>query len=86
MSLCIDAIAMMIMNESACDTLLYDISKSIPLIREIPFAQWRAINFHASEQSPYSILGEKSERRNFAPSRSYFIGMGDERRLTFLFL
>ena len=84
--LCIYAISMFIMNESAFNTGLYDWSKSIPLILELPFVQWHATNFYASEQSPSLILGEMSEGRNFVPSGRDFIGMGSERRLTFSFL
>ena len=76
----------MILNESACATGLYDWSKSIPLIWELPFAQCRATNFHASEQSPSLILGAMSERRTFFPSGRDLIGMQAERRLTFMFL
>ena len=85
-SLWIYAISMLILNESACATGLYDWSKSIPLIWELPFAKWSATNFHASEQSPSLILGAMNERRNFVPSGRDFIGMGSERRLTFFFL
>ena len=51
-----------------------------------PISQWRATNFHASEQSPYLIIGAMSECRTFVPSGSILIGMGSERRLTCLFL
>ena len=81
-----DAIAMLILNNSACAITLYDWSKSIPMIWEFPFAQWHATNLHASEQSPYLILGAMSERRNFFPPGRDFIGMGAKRRLTFLFM
>ena len=84
-SLCIDTTAMLILNDSACAIVMYDWSKSIPLIWELPFSQWHATNFHASEQSPYLILGAMSEWRTFVPSGRDFIGMGAERRLTFLF-
>ena len=67
-SICIDAIGMLIMNESACATGLYDLSISIPLIQKLPLAQWRATNFRASEQSPSLIRGEMSEWRTFVPS------------------
>ena len=39
-SICIYAIEMLILKESACATGLYYLSKSIPWIRELPFAQW----------------------------------------------
>ena len=42
-----------------------------------------ATNFHASENSPFLILGAMSELRTFVPSGRDFIGMGPERRLTF---
>ena len=52
---------MLILNESECATGLYDYPKSITLIQELPFAQWRATNLHASEHSPSLILGTMSE-------------------------
>ena len=83
--ICIAAISNLILNGSACATGLYDWSKSIPLIWELPFAQWRAKHFHASEQSPYLILGAMSNWGTFFPSGRDLIGMVDERRLTFMF-
>ena len=82
----IDEIATFILNESACATGLYDWSKSIPLIWELPFTKFRATNFHASEQSPSLILGWMSERTTFVSSGRGFIVMGAEIRPTFLFL
>ena len=84
-SLCISVIEILILNESACATGLLDVSKPIPLIWELPFANWRSINFYASEQSPYLILGAMIERRTFVPSRRYLIGMGDKRRPNLFF-
>ena len=77
---------MLILNESACATELYDLSKPIPLTQELPFVQWRAKKFHASEQSPSLVIGAMSEQRTFVPLGRDLIGMGSERRLTFLFL
>ena len=51
-----------------------------------PISQWLATNSHASEDSPSLILRAMSEWRNCVPSRRDLIGMGTERRLTFLFL
>ena len=81
-SLWIDSIVILILNKSACATGLYDWSKSIPLIWELPFSQWRATNFHALEQSPYLIIGALSEQRTFFPSGRDLIGVGAEIRLT----
>ena len=73
-SLCISAIAMLILYESECATGLYDWSKSIPLIWELPFSQWRATNFHASEQSPSLILGAISDHGNFLIQGGNWLG------------
>ena len=85
-SICIVATAMLILNGSACATKLYDWSKPIPLIWELPFSQWCAKTFHASEQSDSLILGAISEQRTFVPSEIYLIGMGSERRMIFFIL
>ena len=85
-SLFIDAIAMLILNDSACATGLYDWSKSITLIWELPFLQWRAKNFHALEQSHSLIIVAMIQHRNFVPSGRNLIGIGSKRRLPFLFL
>ena len=73
---------MLILNESACATGLYDRSKSIPLIWELPFAQWRAEDFYAPEKSPSLILVAMSERMTSFPLGRDFIGTGAERRIT----
>ena len=67
-SLGIAAIAMLIINESACATGLYDRSKPINLIWELPFEQWSETHLHASDQSPYLIIWAMSERGTFFTS------------------
>ena len=55
-SLCIAAITIFILNELEYATVMYDLSKPIPLIWEVPFAQWHAKTFHESEHSLFLIL------------------------------
>ena len=74
MSLRIAVTAKLIINESACTTGLLDWSKPIPLIWELPFAQWCDKIFHESEHPVSLILEAMSEQRIFSPQGGIWLG------------
>ena len=81
MSLYLCAISILVLNESACATGLYDLSKSTILILELPFSQWLATNSHTSEHSPSLMIGAMSEQGYFVTSGMDLIGMESKIRL-----
>ena len=84
LSICISTIAILILEESYCSTVIYYLSNSVTWIWELPLSNCCVKNFHASEQSHSLIPVEMRECITFVTSGNYLISMEAKRRLKLL--